>query len=393
MQGVRERERVLAEGYEDARRHYRNEHDAWTKARRDVIEKEKSADKRAKQLEALGPEPKPPVKPLIVVNEPTWEGLVKLMPEAEPSLGLFSAEGGAFLGGHGMSDDAKARTAAGLSEAWDGTPIRRVRGGDGASVYHGRRLSAHLMVQPNVAALLVSDPLISGAGGQGLTNRFLMVQPESTAGTRLFREMTAEAERTLHDFRDRVAGLLAAQKPLADGQRDVLKPRALLLSAEARRLWIAFHDANERELGEGGRFGTVAGFANKAPEHAARLAAVLTLIDDPNAPEVSSDAMTNGIRLAEHYRAEALRLMQDADAPEHLKAAERLRVWLLTKWEKELVSLPDIYQRGPYALRTADAARAAVGVLVAHGWLVPVEPQPGMKAKEIWRVVRTLGAN
>jgi hypothetical protein len=103
--------------------------------------------------------------------------------------------------------------------------------------------------------------------------------------------------------------------------------------------------------------------------------------------------MTNGIRLAEHYRAEALRLMQDADAPEHLKAAERLRVWLLTKWEKELVSLPDIYPRGPYALRTADAARAAVGVLVAHGWLVPVEPQPGMKAKEIWRVVRTLGAN
>lgn len=388
MQGVRVRERSLADGYEEAKQKHRNEHDAWTKARKDVLDKTKNAAARVQALAELGPEPKPPVKPLIVVSEPTWEGLVKMMPEAEPSLGLFSSEGGAFLGGHGMSDDAKARTAAGLSEAWDGTPIRRVRGGDGASVFHGRRLSAHLMVQPNVAELLVSDPLISGAGGQGLTNRFLMVQPESTAGKRLFRDMTPEAERTLHAFRDRVAMLLAAEKPLADGQRDVLTPRALPLSAEARRMWIAFHDANESELGEGGRFRAVAGFANKAPEHAARLAAVLTLIEDQDAPEVPAEAMANGIRLVEHYRAEALRLVQEADVPEHLKAAERLRVWLIENWKKEVVSLPEIYQRGPYALRTAAAARAAAGVLVQHGWLVPADPLPGTKAKEVWHVVR-----
>ncbi len=30
-----------------------------------------------------------------------------------------------------MSDEAKLRTAAGLSAAWDGEPIRRVRAGDG----------------------------------------------------------------------------------------------------------------------------------------------------------------------------------------------------------------------------------------------------------------------
>jgi hypothetical protein len=36
----------------------------------------------------------------------------------QPSLGLFSAEGGQFIGGHGMNEDNKLKTAAGLSCAW-----------------------------------------------------------------------------------------------------------------------------------------------------------------------------------------------------------------------------------------------------------------------------------
>jgi hypothetical protein len=54
---------------------------------------------------------------------------------------------------HGMSDDAKLRTAAGLSFLWDGEPLNRMRAGDGAMVMPGRRLAIHLMAQPDVAAI------------------------------------------------------------------------------------------------------------------------------------------------------------------------------------------------------------------------------------------------
>ena len=54
------------------------------------------------------------------------------------ALGSLLSEGGQFIGGHGMSDDAKLRTAAGLSAAWDGEPFKRVRA-DGAIMLPGRR--------------------------------------------------------------------------------------------------------------------------------------------------------------------------------------------------------------------------------------------------------------
>ena len=50
------------------------------------------------------------------------------------------------------------------------------------------------------------------------------------------------------------------------------------------------------------------GLANKLAEHAARLAAIMALVDDLGAPEIGTNRMRAGIALAEHYATEALRL-------------------------------------------------------------------------------------
>jgi hypothetical protein len=60
-------------------------------------------------LAALGPPPQKPLLPILTCPEPTYEGLCHLLREAQPSIGLFSAEGGSFIGGHGMSADASER--------------------------------------------------------------------------------------------------------------------------------------------------------------------------------------------------------------------------------------------------------------------------------------------
>jgi hypothetical protein len=56
-----------------------------------------------------------------------------------------------------------------------------------------------------------------------------------------------------------------------------LEPRWLPLSPEARVLWVGFADHVEASVGSGGDMEAIRGLANKLPEHAARLAAVLAL--------------------------------------------------------------------------------------------------------------------
>jgi len=52
---------------------------------------------------------------MLTCPEPTYEGMCRLLAAGHPSIGIFAAEGGQYIGGHGMSDDARLRTAAGLS--------------------------------------------------------------------------------------------------------------------------------------------------------------------------------------------------------------------------------------------------------------------------------------
>ena len=110
------------------------------------------------------------------------------MPKAARPL---SAKGGQLIGGHGLSRDHALRTGARLSELWDGLAIRRLRAGDGLTLLQGRRLSLHILVQPEAAAGFLSDPTLRD---QGLLSRFLVAAPESLAGTRFSRDPCPQDE-------------------------------------------------------------------------------------------------------------------------------------------------------------------------------------------------------
>lgn len=387
LPGVRDREIELRESYETERQSWQNDHDAWTKTRSDILGREKTREAKRQKLDALGAEPDAPLVPMLLISEPTFEGLVKLYKDGLPSLGLFSGEAAGFLGGHGMTEEAKARTAAGLSDLWDGTPIKRVRSGDGAVTLPGRRLSAHLMAQPAIADLLIQDQLISGLGGQGLVNRFLSVVPDTAAGSRLFREPPADATHVIQHFKGEVLARLARTWP---GERQILMPRRLPLSTAARTEWIQFQHAVEREIAPGGSMESVRGIGNKLPEHAARLAAVLTLFADPDAEEISSEAMGSGIELAQYYATEAMRLAEGARVSSQVLLADKVRLWLLSNWSESVISLPDVYQHGPNSVREKAKAEKVVRMLEDHGHLYKVTggcAVRGIKRRDVWRIV------
>ncbi len=146
MISVRMREKKLAETFKVLKEIHAIDSGAW-RAQRNQIERSKMerADRVAK-LNELGPEPEPPVKPSLTIDEGTAEGFAKLLPELPGALGIFSAEGAQFLNGYGFGPDAKLRTAASFSTLWDGEGIRRARAGSGLIILPGRRLACHLMI-------------------------------------------------------------------------------------------------------------------------------------------------------------------------------------------------------------------------------------------------------
>lgn len=176
LAAVRKHEADAVEGYKSALFRFKNETEAYEACRAAAKKAGRGIDRfgMAERLQELGDEPKPPRKPQIVVTEPTYEGLAKLYAEGQPSLGLFSAEGGGFIGGHALRDEGRLRALTGLSELWDGSPLRRTRSGDGSLHLAGRRLALHLMVQPNVAPMLLADDM---ASGQGFLSRLLVCAP------------------------------------------------------------------------------------------------------------------------------------------------------------------------------------------------------------------------
>ena len=182
-----------------------------------------------------------------------------------------------------------------------------------------------------------------------------------------------------------ISGALAATP-----DDDELKPRPLSLAPAAKEVWKAYADYCETHLAKDGPYEPIRGFANKLPEHALRIAGVLTFADDLGANRISADALDRGVELAEHYASEALRLFDAGNASPEIVAAQRLLDWLKGQAD-EFISVRLISQFGPNSIREAAAARAAIKTVADHNWLFrETEPRKvrGKRTSETWRVVR-----
>ena len=383
---VRAAEDWAGETYKTEWARYRDASDAWQAERR-KIGANKRSDFQAKRqaLEQLGPEPKPPLRPELTVADVTIEGLVKGLVDSQPSRGLFTPEGGVFAAGVAMNDDNRIKTAATLSGMWDEGRADRHRAGDGALRIVGRRLTLHVLIQPDASRrLLQASDLVD----QGLTSRILLAAPPSNAGSRLFIKPPANDAR-LAAYNKLIGDWLTREPPTTDG-RNQANPRALAFGTEAEGLWVEFHDNIERQLGANGALATVKSLGGKLAEHVARIAGILTIIADHTAEIVTEEAVSSACALGDYYAAESLRLNAEARVSGELARAELLRRWLIDSWTEPLISLPDALQRGPNSLRTKAVMEGCIGVLLDHYWLNPVGSATvaGQSRKLCWRINR-----
>jgi len=393
MKAVREHEADAMQAYKVDYAKYDIEHKIWEGKRAGLLKGTASPkgdvamNARADLVDyPLAPEP--PLSPNRTATDPTYEGIVKLFANSQPSLGIFTDEGGAFLGGHAMNSDNRLKTCAGLSGLWDGTPINRTRAGDGASTFPGRRFTSHLMVQPIVARPLLADPV---ASAQGFLARYLMCEPESTIGFRLKHGCKPASDTNIATFGARLRQMLETPLPLREGTRNELEPRSLALSGGAKLLLQRYYDSTERAQAPDGDLSHVRPYASKSAEQAARIAGVLTLWETPKATEVTPETMAQGITLAQFYLSESRRLADTAVVSAGIERAERLKKWLLEKWGKQYVLPTNIIQNGPSPLRESPLVENAISILEQHGWLVKLPPgtvTEGKARKVAYRIVR-----
>ena len=90
----------------------------------------------------------------VIFGDVTIEGLVKALETNQPSVGFFTDEGGQFFGGYSMKSQNSLGSAARLSKLWDDGAVDMICASSDPFDLVGRRLSSHLMVQPNIAKVV-----------------------------------------------------------------------------------------------------------------------------------------------------------------------------------------------------------------------------------------------
>ena len=218
-----------------------------------------------------------------------------------------------------MSKEKQALTCGTLSKFWDGAFFIRPRATqDGDGYVLATPTTVSLMFQPNLIRRTYGDEFMLG---QGILARMLPAWPESKMGTRRYRRCDAADEAIVEDFQDITAKAL--RNALEDPSEKTLK-----FSEGAFNECVRFHDDVEIELGRGKWAADISSFAAKAPEHACRLAALMTLYEDQEATEIAEATMANACGLVKFHLQQFKYLCVAGTNEDAVGHAQKLLDWL-----------------------------------------------------------------
>lgn len=285
-----------------------------------------------------------------IIGKATIEALQRAL-KSQSSIGVFTSEGGEFVGGHSMREDRRASGLAWYLTAWDGGDLTDMTVTHGTSMVVGRRVAMHVLLQPVLLAKLLSDPL---AAQQGLLPRMLISEPRSLAGSRLYKPEDVSHDPAVRGYYAAIRNL--AERPLptvGGGDPHELMPRELIIGVAALESWTDFFNETEQAQAEGGPLEKVRPFASKVAEHAARVAGVLALVRDPDTYEVDESNMAGAIDIARFFLAEHVRLTGSSIENARLDRLRTLADWLMTR--RPPVAMKEILQHSPRAVRDLKA--------------------------------------
>jgi hypothetical protein len=334
-------------------------------------EKKLKVDYKAKNLDKVGT--KFFKEPMLMATAPTVQGVATQL-AGQSVVGIYAGEGGRFLGSYALKPENLLHTITTLSGLWDDGETDSLTAGEGGSRLYGRRFSSHLMIQPGLVPKLYNEEIEE----HGFLGRILPIKPKSLAGEVddhgiLRRQYDGEPDEDIFQtiayqaYFCRMTRLLEKSPQVSSDDPLELNPKLLVLDPEAAQEFQTYVNDVERRITS--ELSVIESLALKAPEHAARLAAVLALTGDEEADSIDVMALRSGIALMEYYLRQAANVKGTSlgNKPE-LISADKLRLWMRKHKKKEVV-LVEIYQSGPSNIRTAAKARLNMQILEEHHWV------------------------
>lgn len=288
-------------------------------------------NKAKNDLRILGAaEPAKPLEPRMIYTDFTPEVLGFNLATGYPTAGVISSEAGTVFGSHGMGKDSIVRNLALINQLWDGAAVRVDRRTSDSFTISGARLTVSLQVQQEALREFYAK---NGelARGSGFMARFLISVPQSTQGTRLFRD-EPDTWPALEKFNDRLKAILSDALPMTEKCR--LEPCVMAFPPEVKTIWVSQYNAIEKALGEGGKLEDIHDMASKAADNIARLAALFHYFEHGKTP-ICEDCLNRAAMIVLWHLNEAKRFFNDIATPPEQIRLQKLDKWMIGKAQNE----------------------------------------------------------
>ncbi len=311
-------------------------------------------------------EPDKPINPKVMSGEPTIEGLIKGFVDGAPSQTLTTDEGGQLFGGHSFNQDNALKTAAILSKLWDAAAIEKVRASKDESFYmENRRLSSHIMFQPIVSDIIMTDQVFLE---QGFLARFLISFPKSIAGTRMYNATDINKNSAFDIYCKRISDLL--NTPLNTDENGGLIFNILELSDDAKELWINNYNIIETQLSKDGELAHIKPTASKMSENILRIAGVFATIDSTET--ITLEQMMRAIELGDYYTKSFLWILDNGKKNVLKEQSSSLHEWIVKNIKPgDSIDIRKIVQNAPRVTgcrNNSSHARNLMTILSRHGY-------------------------
>lgn len=326
-----------------------------------------------RELNEVGPVPAPP---RLLFGDITPAAMALKAALQGGRMAVIHSEGTLIKQMSGLYNSGTSDTGFAL-DAYDGKAMPVDRIGRDSIEMDSAHLSVGLLVQPIILEQLgrkKDDEMLHN----GFVQRFLYSFPGSRLGYQDPRGSVAIPDEVLDGLRDRLRVLVFQlwQNP---------KVRVVAFTDEASEAMYVFQEQMQGRLRRGGDLHQIASWASKLPGKLARIAALITLYDDPAATCVTAERLTDTLALAPYFITHA-RLCLDlmgANREAKLMPARDVLEWLRRRPEakrQEPFSVRDAQRGvdgnswGPDGI-TSESVAEAIGVLIDRGWAVPL-PMP-----------------
>ena len=326
-----------------------------------------------------------PVAPIAVRDDSTVEALVANLAEGRRTQSLASAEAGVLLGGWSYGKGQVGQTLAKLNGLYSGESLNfeRITGRVSIRV-EDARLCACLLMQPDFAAQhILSDAAQNGFSARSLLNRDI-ARPKPLT----FEWAFGESARFYVDQLHKLITDLRRKQDMGTEYADTPRtpPTVMRPTPEARTALRTFLGQCQDAADGGDIDAHESGFLERAPEQAARYAAMLSAFRSLAADEELGDSYTesgvkDAIAVIDWHRQNLVSFSQEAEDVRLVRAAQwtatRLHGWAAKSKSPQvtiqLLSLLGSYCAGDakFARDNPDAKREIIKLLTEYDYVRP----------------------